>query len=224
MEQRIILPRRSDVRLAALIVQTWLNTNPAFHSLLDVGCGDGVVSNFLPKGSSYQGLDISEASIYRQNHEDQRIQYVSPDDVIPAIRNSPRPDAVFLLDVLEHTVPFTRLFDECLAVANHYVVVSLPNELHWADRLRMLFGKELSTHSLDLIGRPIGFKHQYIVNIAKARVRLKLQADQAGFSLEKEFLCPLLAKQQLLQPALWLMRQLSSDQLWSLASIFVFRK
>jgi hypothetical protein len=102
--------------------------------------------------------------------------------------------------------------------------VSLPNELHWADRLRMLFGKELSTHSLDLIGRPIGFKHQYIVNIAKARVRLKLQADQAGFSLEKEFLCPLLAKQQLLQPALWLMRQLSSDQLWSLGSIFVFRK
>jgi SAM-dependent methyltransferase len=224
MQQIIVLPRRSDVRLAALIAQTWLSTNPSFQSLLDVGCGDGVVSNFLPEGHYYMGLDISVASIYKQNHEDKRIRYVSPAEVIPAIRNSPRPDAVFLLDVLEHTVPFTELFNECLAVAKRYVVVSLPNELHWADRLRMLFGKELSTHSLDLIGAPIGFKHQYIVNIKKARLLLAGQAEKAGFDLDKEFLCPLITRHRFLQPALWLMRQLSSDQLWSLGSIFVFEK
>jgi hypothetical protein len=88
----------------------------------------------------------------------------------------------------------------------------------------MLFGKELPAHSLDLIGQPEGFKHQYIVNIDKARRILTTSAISLGFVLEQEWYRPLVSKTKLLQPILWGLRHCSSNQLWSMGSVFVFSK
>ena len=129
-----------------------------------------------------------------------------------------------MLDVLEHTRKFTELFELALQKTKRYSIVSLPNELFILDRLRLLLGKEHPAHSLDLVKLPEGFKHQYLINIAKARELLCNTAEQQNFALSEEWLRPLIAKSSLIQPGLKIMRLLTNEQLWSMGSIFVFKK
>ena len=219
-----LLPHRSDARLAALITKQILPELPEINSLLDIGCGDGIVGDLLPSDCDYRGIDLSNASIYEKNTEDSRITYSRPEDLKQTLCQSDKADAVLMLDVLEHTPTFTELFELSLPQANHYVIVSLPNELFLLERLKFMTGKEHPAHSLDLISLPVGFKHQYLINTAKARQILSSTAKQHGFYLKEEWQRPLRAKNKLVQPGLWLIRQLSSDQLWSMGSVFIFEK
>jgi 2-polyprenyl-3-methyl-5-hydroxy-6-metoxy-1,4-benzoquinol methylase len=219
-----ILPLRSDIRLAEAITVNILNELGDIGSVLDIGCGDGVVSKHLTKEHLYFGIDLSESKIYEQNQSDSRINYCLPQDIHKATHETPDCDAVLLLDVLEHTPPFTELFECALLKSNKYVLVSLPNELFVLDRARMLLGMELPAHSLDLVGQPGGFKHQYIVNMNKARRILATAAMSHGFELKQEWFRPLVSKNKLLQPLLWGLRHFSSSQLWSMGSVFVFGK
>ncbi|NBW48388.1 MAG: hypothetical protein EBR46_09755, partial [Betaproteobacteria bacterium] len=193
-------------------------------TLLDIGCGDGVVGTLLPADWRYRGIDLSNAAIYEQNASDERILYSSPDQLEAVLAGSEPADAVLMLDVLEHTRRFCDLFERAIPLARRYLIVSLPNELFLLDRLRLLAGKEHPAHSLDLIHLPEGFKHQYLINISKARQILADVASRHGFALTEEWQRPLLAKNKLVQPGLWLLRQLSSAQLWSMGSVFVFER
>ena len=219
-----LLPHRSDARLAEVITRKILLQLPGLKSVLDLGCGDGVVGTLLPEACNYRGIDLSNASIYEQNPNDQRITYSSPDQLDSVLASSEPADAVLMLDVLEHTREFTALFERTIPLAQRYVIVSLPNELFILDRLRMLAGKEHPAHSLDLISLPEGFKHQYLINITKARKILSAVAEKHGFALAEEWQQPVLAKNKLVQPLLWLMRKLSTAQLWSTGSIFLFER
>ena len=219
-----LLPHRSDARLAATISTSILPRLTQVESVLDIGCGDGVVGALLPSEWRYRGIDLNNAAIYEQNASDKRITYSSPDQIEAVLAGSDPADAVLMLDVLEHTRRFSSLFEQALPLANRYLIVSLPNELFLLDRLRLLIGKEHPAHSLDLINLPEGFKHQYLINITKARHILSDVASVHDFKLKEEWLRPLVAKKRLAQPSLWLLRQLSSAQLWSMGSIFVFER
>jgi len=222
MTNHSLLCHRSDERLATLIAKNWLQKEDQVLSVLDIGCGDGVVQQNLPNNCRYIGLDLSDACIYSQNKNNSNIRYVGPSELVKLLHSLEKVDAVLLFDVLEHTAEFTALFEDALSLSNRYIVVSLPNELFLADRLRMLMGEEVGANSLDLVGMPIGFKHQYIVNIAKARKLLVQKATEKGFHLKQEIFRPLQAKAPILQPLLWLMRKFSSTQLWSMGSVFIF--
>ena len=219
-----LLPHRSDARLAATITSRVLPHLSQVQSILDIGCGDGVVGNLLPHEWDYRGIDLSNASIYEQNASDNRILYSSPDQIEAVLARSEPADVVLMLDVLEHTRRFSDLFERAIPLAKRCIIVSLPNELFLLDRLRLLIGKEHPAHSLDLIHLPEGFKHQYLINIAKARQILSDVASQNDFKLAQEWHRPLVAKKRLAQPGLWLLRQLCSAQLWSMGSVFVFER
>jgi len=221
--KRTLMPQRSDARLAELIA-TRILPNYTSTTLLDIGCGDGVVSRHLPSQCEYTGLDISDACIYEQRHDNPKVRYVQADQIPDLMRGEGPWDTVLLLDVIEHTRQFTPLFELALTRANQQVVVSLPNELFVLDRLRMLRGHELNAHSLDLVDQPEGFKHQFIVNIDKARTLLTQKAEALGFELTEEILRPLISKRRLAQPAFWALQQLSSPQLWSMGSVFIFQR
>jgi len=221
--KRTLMPQRSDTRLAELIA-TRILPNYTSTTLLDIGCGDGVVSRHLPSQCEYTGLDISDACIYEQRHDNPKVRYVQADQIPDLMRGEGPWDTVLLLDVIEHTRQFTPLFELALTRANQQVVVSLPNELFVLDRLRMLRGHELNAHSLDLVDQPEGFKHQFIVNIDKARTLLTQKAEALGFELTEEILRPLISKRRLAQPAFWALQQLSSPQLWSMGSVFIFQR
>jgi len=221
--KRTLMPMRSDERLAQRIATHILPRYPV-GSVLDIGCGDGVVSHHLPRETDYLGLDINEACIYEQKHDNPKVRYVQA-NAIPVLMAEKGPwDMVLLFDVLEHTRDFTQLFELALKSCNQYVIVSLPNELFFMDRARMLLGQELNAHSLDLLGQPEGFKHQYIINIAKARTVLSNKANNFGYQLREEVVRPLKPKNKLLAPLPKLLAKLTDEQLWSQGSIFIFQK
>lgn len=217
------MPHRSDVRLAELIARQVLPRYPG-ESVLDIGCGDGVVNSLMEASCKYTGLDIDDACIYEQKHDNPNVRYLKSDQIGELMSNDGPWDTVLLLDVIEHTKGFTTLFEMALSRANRHVIVSLPNELNFIDRIRMLFGVELNAHSLDQVDMPEGFKHQFIINIAKARSLLNRKAAEAGYDLVEEVLQPLVSKHKILQPSLWMIRHLSSDQFWSRGSVFIYRR
>ena len=57
-----LMPMRSDERLAQKIATDILPRYPT-SSILDIGCGDGVVSQYLAENIKYLGLDINDACI-----------------------------------------------------------------------------------------------------------------------------------------------------------------
>ena len=221
--KRSLMPMRSDERLAEKIATKVLPRYPVSR-ILDIGCGDGVVSQHLPAETNYQGLDINEACIYEQKHDNPLVSYVQPESISKIVKEQGPWDMILLLDVLEHTRDFTGLFEQAMRAAQQYVVVSLPNELFFLDRLRMLAGRELNAHSLDLAGKTEGFKHQFIVNITKARTLLAEKASNHGFYLHEEIVRPLKPKQAILGLPTKIFQLIASDQAWSQGSIFIFSR
>lgn len=222
LPKQTLMPMRSDERLAQSVAQRILCRYPV-RSLLDVGCGDGIVSKYLGKQTNYQGLDINDACIYQQQIDSENISYIESKNIPKIIKTKGPWGMILLLDVIEHTRDFTGLFKLSMQSGSQFVVVSLPNELFILDRLRMLAGKELAAHSLDLIDKPEGFKHQYIINIAKARQLLNQIAEQNNFTLLEEVARPLKAKNYITRSIYYIIRRLSSMQAWSMGSIFIYK-
>ena len=218
--KRTLMPQRSDARLAELIATRVLPNYPS-ESILDVGCGDGVVGESLTAACHYTGLDINDACIYEQRHDNPYVRYVKSSEIPKLMQQEGPWDTVLLLDVIEHTRGFTPLFELAMRCSKR-VVVSLPNELFVLDRLRMLAGRELNAHSLDLINQPEGFKHQYIINIDKAREILCKLASSNGFHLSEEVFRPLLSEGILKRLAYWALRRTTTARAWSMGSVLIF--
>ena len=82
--------------------------------------------------------------------------------------NKKKYDCVVLMDVLEHTDTFLKLFYLALKKSNKYVLVGLPNEDYIMSRLRFMFGKGLMTHGLEMINTKPGHKHQWFIQYKTA--------------------------------------------------------
>ena len=218
-----VMPMRSDERLAEKIAKEVLSRYPV-SSILDIGCGDGIVSQCLPAQVNYRGLDINNACIYEQKHDNPLVSYVEPESIARITSEDGPWDMILLLDVIEHTRGFIELFEQALLSANQCVIVSLPNELFFLDRLRMLAGRELNAHSLDRVGDPEGFKHQYIINTVKAYKILASSAAQHQFRAEEIIERPLIPKNIFYRPFTSLLKRLSNSSFWSQGSIFVFTR
>ena len=219
-----VLKQKSSERLAEIIVLNIVNNLRGVTSVLDIGCGDGRAGDLLSEGVQYSGIDISSSCIYGQKTDDERIVYCKDGAVDEVIGRQGKVDAVLLLDVLEHTRDFSGLFEKALVKASKYVVVSLPNEMFVYDRLAYLLGKELPAHSLDLLGQPEGFKHQYIINTSKAQKILVSKAHKEGFELGVRWERALKPKRFYWVPIMKLLRQFSDESLWSMGTILVFAK
>ncbi|NPV90659.1 MAG: methyltransferase domain-containing protein [Firmicutes bacterium] len=92
------------------------------QSILDVGCGDGLITNALPAAIKVVGLDLSEEALKRVNRE----------TVLGNVTNIPFPDAAFDLvmanDILEHLTLQERIkgLAEIARVARKYVIITVP--------------------------------------------------------------------------------------------------
>ena len=217
-----ILKQRSDERLAHLVGKHIIPEIGEITSLLDIGCGDGALRSELEKTIIYKGLDIVDSLIY-EKAKDSAISYIASEDVSLFIREKGHAfESACLLDVLEHTIEFEYFAEQCGAAKIKLVVISLPNELFLYDRIRFLFGTEVPAHSLNLRKLPAGFKHQYLINIDKAREILTETLSLHGYSLKFEVFRELIPKNVLLRIPMHLISSFTDSSIWSMGSIFVF--
>ena len=95
-------------------------------------------------------------------------------------------DCVALMDVLEHTDSFLKLFKIGLNKSSKYVVVGLPNEDYLIARLRFLFGKGILTHGLEMINTKPGHKHQWFIQYKVALPLIENFANKNKFQLSEK--------------------------------------
>jgi len=98
------------------------------ESVLDLGCNDCYLRGFFPK---YVGIDMNEKCDVKQDLlKDSKLKF--PDKSF---------DIVILSQIIEHLVFFEELIKESKRVARNYILVGLPNEFTYDQRLRYLFLK-----------------------------------------------------------------------------------
>jgi|SaaInlStandDraft_4_1057021.scaffolds.fasta_scaffold84292_1 2-polyprenyl-3-methyl-5-hydroxy-6-metoxy-1,4-benzoquinol methylase len=173
-----------NVRLAPHYYKYMLEKKAHGKSILDIGCGDGVIGTIVGDDTEYMGLDIG-AGIYKEV-EHKQIRYIRNHDELMSAISEKKVDISILNNVLEHTFDFTDLFEKALENTNDMVMVSLPNEENIHLRLSFLMGRGITSHTLDLVGSHVNHRHLWLVQIPKAEKILTEIATRFQFKLEEK--------------------------------------
>lgn len=145
--------------------------DPRTRTLLDVGCRDGRLKNYIPSTVEYSGIDLFPGPfVSKVCNIEQGIPY--PDGAF---------DAVVALDILEHTDNIWFSFGELVRICRHQLMVVLPNSYHWKERLRFLRGKEGGKHVMP--PEPIQDRHRWLPSYTTSRAFAQHMAQQHGLSL-----------------------------------------
>jgi hypothetical protein len=99
-------------------------------SCLDIGGSQNSVKSII---KNTKVLDINNADITFDLIDDFTIKKKLP-------LKSNVFDLVVISQVLEHTINPVEIFEESKRIAKKYVLISLPNDLTWDNKIRLLFG------------------------------------------------------------------------------------
>tara|TARA_B100000287_G_scaffold9241_2_gene9097 strand:+ start:17864 stop:18565 length:702 start_codon:yes stop_codon:yes gene_type:complete len=167
-------------------IRYFLKRNNTIKSFLDIGCGNGILLKAIDKKTDYLGLDAN-AGIYKKKIS-KKIKYFknakSTENYFSKIKK--KYECVALMDVLEHTDTFLKLFKIALKKSSKYVVVGLPNEDYLIARIRFLIGKGILTHGLEMINKKPGHKHQWFIQYKEAVPLLNKCAKKNKFILSSQ--------------------------------------
>jgi SAM-dependent methyltransferase len=145
--------------------------DPDTKTLLDVGCRDGRLKNYLPGTIQYSGIDLIPGPLVSKVcNIEQGIPY--PDNAF---------DSVVALDILEHTDNIWFSFSELVRVSRRQIMVVLPNGYHWKNRLRYLRGKEADKYKLS--PEPILDRHRWLVSYTTAYAFATHMARHSGLTM-----------------------------------------
>jgi SAM-dependent methyltransferase len=161
----------------------FLKKNKDIKSILDIGCGGGVLMKLVNKDTEYLGVD-ADAGIYKKKQH-KRLKYfksaIQTENYLNKINK--KYECVVLFDVLEHTDTFLKLFNIALKKSSKYVLIGLPNEDYIISRLRFLFGRGVMTHGLEMVNTKPGHKHQWLIQYKKAYPLLQKHGKKNKFNL-----------------------------------------
>lgn len=140
------------------------------ETVLDVGCRSGVLREFIPDGVQYFGNDLVPGP---------NVAFVGN---ILDLEFEGKFDCIFALDVLEHVDMLHDLFDKLEALANVYLVVSLPNTYDLKSRFKYAINGRLGgkyefsvTPSLD--------RHRWVMSHNEIGQFFRAKAKQFGLTL-----------------------------------------
>ena len=119
--------------------------------VLDIGCWDGRIRNFL-KNCNYHGIDINKEQII--NLKKQGIKVKQVDLNKQSIPFNEKFDYILLLDILEHVANSKKLLQESKKFLNQdgKLIITLPNDYHILNKIRFLFNKNLTEDPFSSIG------------------------------------------------------------------------
>ena len=178
---------------------------PEGSRVLDIGCHDGKIRDFL-KDTIYYGVDINKEQISELAKK--RIKAKQADlnkDELP-FKNE-KFDFILLLDILEHVVNPQKLLLDSKSRLNREgkLIVSLPNDYHILNKIRFLFNKHLTENPF----APYGHLHYFPIKSGERFL------TENGFEvLESALLTPIRAKflailfpQEFVRDVIYLLKQ-----------------
>lgn len=116
-------------------------------NILDIGCGEGFVVNYL-KNKNIIGLDISKEALIIAKTQNPDNRFFRGD-----IYNLPFQeddfDIIMVMEVLEHINDVERAIDEIKRVSKQYCIFSVPNEPYFRF-MNLLRGKNISRFGNDI--------------------------------------------------------------------------
>lgn len=173
-----------NVRLAPHYYSYLIGPEAGGKTVLDIGCGDGVVGTIVGDDVSYRGIDIG-AGIYPER-PNASVKYIRDYDELLDNISSSDVDISMLINVLEHSFDFTGLFEAALKSTKSTVVVALPNEENIHNRLDFLFGRGVKSHTLEMVGQHVNHRHLWLIQIPQAVDALGKVAKEHGFILSHQ--------------------------------------
>jgi methionine biosynthesis protein MetW len=122
----------------AKLVEDWIEPNT---TVLDVGVGDGVVSEYLinKKQVKVTGLDISSIACEKARQLGIQTEIRDITNGL-GLTNDTSYDYILLLEVIEHTAYPHRILIDAINHAKKGVVVTVPNSAYIKWRIQMLRG------------------------------------------------------------------------------------
>jgi len=118
-----------------------LRNIPSHSSILDIGCGSGVLGSRLrERGCIVYGIDISKESLHLAKKRLDKIILNDIEDGTPPIDK--KFDILIFADVLEHLRYPEKVLKKYLIClkSKGKVIISLPNIANWTIRLKLLLG------------------------------------------------------------------------------------
>lgn len=157
-------------------------------SILDIGCGDGLLLEELlkvDKARNVIGLDISDKAIERartQRGLDCRLFDIT--QKLPF--ENDQFDAVLLMDVLEHVFMPEAVLNEAVRVSRKNIYISVPNFVSLPARLQVLFGK-VPENNTQRKGHTFWFTRKVLRNLIK-KGGLNIELEVTNTFWETKFL------------------------------------
>jgi len=124
--------------------------------ILDIGCNDGTIKNFLHSDTEYFGIDINETQI--QQLQQKGIKAKKSDlnkDIFPF--QFERFDYILMLDIIEHVIDPRLLLQQAKQrlKSNGKIIITLPNDYHILNKLRFILNQDITEDSF----APYGHLH-----------------------------------------------------------------
>lgn len=141
---------------------------PAGSKVLDIGCGDGKIREFL-KNCIYFGVDIDKEAIDRLKNQIKPNQVKQLDLNISEIPFKEKFDCILLLDILEHITNPRTLLQKIKKNLKEQgkLIVSLPNDYHLLNKIRFIFNKHLTSDPFS----PCGHLHIFPIKTGEMLFR-----------------------------------------------------
>jgi len=112
-------------------------------SIMDVGCGEGIVLEFITKRKKIRkaiGVDLSSDAI-KQLKKRGFSGFVGDITDPRQVKKIPKVDYILLLDIIEHLPKPEKLLFLLKDKFRKGILINIPNAAFYSERLRLMFGK-----------------------------------------------------------------------------------
>jgi methionine biosynthesis protein MetW len=121
---------------------------PAGSRVLDLGCGDGAMLDYLQRerGCSGYGIEIADANVHACVKRGVDVIQLNLDEGLSMFDDATF-DVVLQIDTLQHLRNTEKMLQETARVGR-IGILSFPNFAHWPNRLRIASGRMPVTRAL----------------------------------------------------------------------------
>lgn len=138
-------------------------------SILDIGCRDGSLAELLPE-AEYAGADLRPGP---------RVKYVGD---VTRMQMDEKFDAVVALDILEHLENPSEMFDRLVALADRWLLISLPNSYDLKSRVQFAIRGHLGGKYVFSEVHPQD-RHRWLMNRDEINAFARAKAAAHGLSV-----------------------------------------